>query len=255
MQYLKHIICCSLLFIGLQQAIAQRNVKDSIIGTPWVGVQYGANWTSQDLALRYGFLNHIGFMAGYKTNKNWFYGVDANYIFGNKIRVSGLFGDLVDSYGNITDMNGDPTLVVLYSRGFNANLAIGKVIPIFNSNLNSGLFIHAGAGMLAHKIRIETNDQVSPSIELEYKKGYDRLSMGINTHQFIGYAFMANRGFINFYGGFYIQEGFTKNQRPLFYDQPEIPVSTETMLDIQYGLKIGWFIPVYKRLPKEFYFD
>jgi hypothetical protein len=79
--------------------------------------------------------------------------------------------------------------------------------------------------------------------------------MGPNLHEFVGYALMANRGLINFYGGFYAQQGFTKNMRTVFFDQPEIPVSKKTMIDLQFGFKIGWFIPIYKRLPKEFYFD
>ena len=59
---------------------SQRNVKDSIIGTPWVGVHYGANWTAGDLDERYSFFNHIGIMAGYKTNRNWYFGLDGNFL-------------------------------------------------------------------------------------------------------------------------------------------------------------------------------
>ena len=108
---------------------------------------------------------------------------------------------------------------------------------------------------LEHHIRIETNNQVSPQIELDYKKGYDKLVAGINFHQFIGYAFMANAGFINFYGGVYFQQGFTKNQRSIFYTDPTSPVSQAVRNDFNYGLKVGWLIPIYKRKPKEYYFN
>lgn len=236
-------------------SFGQRNVKDSIIGTPWVGVHFGGNWTSGDLADNFGYLSHIGFLAGYKTNKNWFWGVDANFMFGNQVRVTGLFDGLVDSYGNITDVNGDIAKVLVYARGFNANLAIGKVFPILSPNKNSGIFVHAGMGYLLHHIRIETQDQVVPQIELTYKKGYDRLTIGPNFHEFVGYSFMSNGGFFNFYGGFYFQQGLTKNMRTINFDQPDIPVSKATKLDIQYGFKIGWFIPFYKRVPKDYYFD
>lgn len=253
---MKHKIVVSFLFLLFSHfAFNQRNVKDSIIATPWVAIHYGANWTQGDLALRYGFLNHVGVLGGYKTSKNLFLGIDANFIFGRDVRTKGLFDDLVDSYGNITDMNGDIAKVAVYARGINVNLAIGKVFPILSPNANSGIFVHGGVGFLGHKTRVETQDQVVPSIELKYKKGYDRLSMGPNLHEFVGYALMANRGLINFYGGFYAQQGFTKNMRTVFFDQPEIPVSKKTMIDLQFGFKIGWFIPIYKRLPKEFYFD
>lgn len=246
-------ICCFTFSVSL--LFAQRNVKDSIISTPWIGIHYGGNWTQKDLALRYGYLNHIGVLGGYKTTKNWFWGVEGNFIFGDKIRVSGLFDNLVDSDGNITDVNGTVAQVLVLARGFNANFAIGKVIPVFSPNRNSGIYIHAGAGYLLHKMRIDTRDQVIPQIELNYRKGYDRLSTGINFHQFIGYAFMANKGLINFYGGFYMQEGFTTNRRLINFDQPDVPVSKEVMRDIQVGFKAGWFIPVYKRKPKDFYFN
>lgn len=235
--------------------IAQRNVKDSIIGTPWIGVQYGANWTSGDLADRYGFMNHVGIMAGYKTNKNWFWGLESNFMFGNDVRMTGVFDHLIDSQGNITDVNGDIALVLVYARGLNVNLAVGKVFPVLSPNKNSGIFVHAGVGYLAHRMRVETQEQVIPQLELDYKKGYDRFTAGPNAHQFLGYAFMSNAGFLNFYGGFYIQEGFTQNKRTIFFDQPTIPVSSETRLDIQYGVKVGWFIPFYKRQPKEFYYN
>ena len=46
-----------------------------------------------------------------------------------------------------------------------------------------------------------------------------------------------------------------KNRRDLFYDRPDEPVPSETRLDLQFGVKLGWVIPIYKRQPQEFYFD
>ncbi len=246
----------ALLFLLIQLSVfAQRNVRDSAIATPWIALHYGLNQTSGDLAEKFGAVNHLGAMAGYKTAKNWVFGMDGNFIFGNKVNISGLFSSLTDSYGKITAQGGEPAVVTVFCRGFNANFMLGKVFPVLSPNENSGIYAHIGAGYLQHRVRIETSEQVVPSIELDYKKGYDRFTSGINLHQFLGYAFMANQGFINFYGGFYLQEGFTKNRREVFFDQPDIPVSTKTMLDIQYGFKIGWFIPVYTRKAKDYYFD
>jgi hypothetical protein len=242
------------VFVSLQLT-AQRNVRDSIIGTPWIGVHYSSIFPQADLASRYGYLNHIGTMAGYKTSKNYFWGIDADFIFGNQIKIPDIFHNLRDNKGNITDINGDIATVVSFVRGFHVNAAFGKVFPVLSPNKNSGLFIHGGIGYSAIKIRVETNNQVVPQIELNYRKGYDRLTTGVNIHQFIGYALMSNRGVLNFYGGFYFQQGFTRNVRNIFFDQPDEIVSKKIRNDFQAGIRFGWFIPIYKRLPKEFYYD
>ena len=222
---MKKIHFLFVLFIGFTWSVnAQRNVRDSIIGTPWIAVNYGASFPSAELAERFGYLNQLGLLAGYKTTKNWFYGIDGNFLFGNQIKIDDPLANLRDSKGNITDQNGDIAGVLLFSRGFNVNATVGKVFPVFGSNQNSGIFVQAGLGYLAYKIRVETTDDVVPQIELDYRKGYDRLTVGGNTHQFIGYAYMANRGFVNFYGGFYAQQGYTRNARDIFYDQPYTPV-------------------------------
>ncbi len=234
---------------------SQRNVKDSAIGTVWLSIQYGLSLTSGDLADRHGYFNSIGVYGGYKTKKNWVFGGEGNFLFGGDVRVPNLFDGLTDSYGNITDQNGDIAIVVVYSRGMYIDASVGKIIPVWSPNENSGLYFNFGAGYLAHKIRVETQDHVVPELELDYRKGYDRLTTGFNAQQFIGYSYMANRGFVNFYGGFYVMEGFTFNRRTIFFDRPEEPVSTDMMLDLIYGVKLGWLIPIYKRKPKEYYFN
>ena len=66
---------------------------------------------------------------------------------------------------------------------------------------------------------------------------------------------MANQRALNFYAGLYSQQGYTYNQREIFFDQPNTEVSKDIMFDLQYGIKVGWVIPIYKRLPKEYYFN
>lgn len=244
--------CCLLVTPSTH---AQRNSADSIIPSTWLTVNYAGGFTSGDLADRYGYLSHIGFFAGYKTKKNWVFGLDAAYMFGSQVRMTGVFDLLVDSHGNITDQNGDIAIVRALPRGFYANAVVGKVLPILSPNPNSGIYVNFGVGYLLHKMRVETQDHVVPLLELDYRKGYDRMTTGINTSQFIGYTLMANESPINFFAGFYAQQGFTYNRRTVNFDTPDVPVSTELRLDLQYGFKVGWMIPIYQRQPKEFYFD
>lgn len=251
---MRNFLFIVLLFIA-NSAFGQRNVTDSVIGTPLIGVHYGGMFTAGDLAKRYGYLNQVGAVISYKTRKNWVYGVEGNFIFGNKLRMGDILSNLRDEKGNITDVNGDIAVVRTLSRGFNVNAMIGKLLPVLSPNKNSGIMVQLGVGYLSHWTRIETQDHVVPEIELDYKRGYDRMTYGVNFSQFIGYSFMANKGALNFYAGFYASEGLTYNRRKIFFDQPNTPVSTKMRFDVQYGFKVGWYIPIYKRKPKEFYYN
>lgn len=217
-------------------------------------VHYGTGWTGGDLVNRYGYINLVGFSAGYKLTNNWFFQTDASFLFGSQVKIPGLLDGITDSYGNITDVNGDPAAVNILCRGLATNVQVGKIIPLSRFQRNSGLMVHAGVGYLNHRIKIETQTQVVPMIELDYKKGYDRLTSGVSLMQFIGYAHMARSSFYNFYGGFYCMQGFTKERRTVYFDQPNVPVSTKTRLDLLVGLKFGWFIPFYSTR-KDYYYE
>jgi len=248
------IACCCLLS---WKSLSQRNMMDSVIASPLLALQYSGTASEGDLKKRFGYFNHVGIATGYKTQHNWYVGITGNFLFGNQIKLSHnqLFGHLMDKYGLITSEIGHPAVIVTFSRGIDCNVEIGKVFNKLGHNSNSGLFVKIGGGYINHRIRIESNEDLVPLLEKEYRKGYDRYTAGINISQFIGYLFLPNRGFTNFYAGFYIQEGFTKNKRTIFFDKPDQVVSTKLRIDILYGFKVGWLIPIYRRMPREYYYD
>ncbi len=249
--FLTVIICCFLT----QHLWGQRDVSDEVIGTPYVGIQYGLNGTGGDLADRYGLTNALGVYAGYKTKGNWMFGLDGNYLFGNDIRIDGLLDNVKDSKGQYVNTSGEPGIVLLFNRGFHVNVSVGKIFPILSPNPNSGIMVQLSAGYLWHRLRIETQEDDIPQLQGDYRKGYDRLTIGANTGQFIGYSFMANQGIFNFYGGFYFQQGFTRNQRDVFWDHPNEQVSQDLRIEHLYGFRVGWIIPIYKRQPKDYYYN
>ncbi len=242
--------------VGLltNQGIAQRNVTEAI-GTPYVSIQYGLQWPSGDFKERYGLTNSIGSHAGYKTKHNWIYGLEGNFFFGNQIHIEGLLQNLMDEHGQITNTSGGPATVTFFNRGFNVNVSIGKIFPIWSPNPNSGPMIRVTAGYRWTKLRIATIDDEVPQLEGDYKKGYDRLEIGLNTSQFIGYNFMANRGLYNFYAGAYFQQMFTKDQRSIYWDHPNRLVNKDLRISYFFGFQVGWLIPIYKRQPKKFYYN
>lgn len=233
---------------------AQRDVSKPI-STPYIGIHYGPNWTGGDLAERYGFTNSLGTHSGYKTERNWIYGVDANFFFGNDVKIEGLIQNIRDSHGQVINTSGTPSVVLLYNRGFNVNASVSKIIPIWSPNPNSGIMIQLTAGYVWHKLRIESQEDEIPQLQGDYLQGYDRLTTGLSTSQFLGYNFMADRGILNFYGGVYFQQGFTKNQRDIFLDHPNEPANKDLRIEHMLGLRFGWLIPIYKREVKDYYFN
>src|SRR5690554_1341055 len=124
------ILTCLLV---VATAHAQRDVEKAI-GTPFIGLQYGVNWTGGDLAERYGLTNSLGSHAGYKTKKNWVYGIDENFFFGNDVKITGVAQNLQDKNGFIMNTSGTPAIVLLFNRGFNVNASVSKIIPIWSPN-------------------------------------------------------------------------------------------------------------------------
>lgn len=254
LQNRKVVIGLLLCFSITHSTFGQRDVEEAI-GTPYIGIHYGLNWTGGDLADKYGLTHAIGSHAGYKTKSNWVYGIEGNFFFGNDIRIEGLLQNLQDDHGNIMNTSGEPSIVSFFNRGFNINFTVSKIFPVWSPNPNSGIMIQLSAGYRWSRLRIEANDDEVPQIENDYKKGYDRLMMGANTSQFLGYSFMANRGIYNFYAGAYFQQTFMKNQRDVFWDHPNEKVNKDWLIGHLLGFRVGWLIPIYQRQPKEFYFN
>lgn len=251
----KVIVILAFLMIGASQLFSQRNVSDDIISTPYIGLHYGANIPGKDYADRFGFTNHLGGIIGYKTNMNWIFAIDGNFMFGQAVNEPFLLDNISDNQGVVINSSGSPAEVLFFQRGFNVNGAIGYIFPGTGHNPNSGVMLKIGAGYMQHKIRIESQEDEVPQIENDYLQGYDRLTAGLNTTQFIGYSFMANGGVYNFYTGFYFVQGFTYNKRDLFWDRPNYEVPKGQRQDFQFGIRFGWMVPTYKRQPKDFYFN
>lgn len=248
-------IVLGLLFLINSPLIAQRIVSENPISTPYIGLHYGANMPDGDYADRFGYTNHLGGIIGWKTDMNVIIGIDGNFMFGNRVHEPQFLNNLLDHQGNIINISGLSAEVIPQQRGFNINGVLGYIFPNTGHNPNSGVMLKAGAGYMWHNIRIETQEDEVPQLQGEYLQGYDRLTTGLNTSQFLGYNFMANQGVVNFYFGFYFMQGFTYNRRDVYWDRPNYEVPTERRLDLQHGIRFSWMIPVYKRETKDFYFN
>lgn len=236
---------------------AQVNPKDSAVFIPMIAISGGANMPGSDLAKRFGLNANVGADFWIKNKKGWMYGVECHYLFGRAVKETAILDSIMtkpNSDGNkyVISKDGKLTNPRLWERGAETHLQVGKLLVNAGPNPNCGFFAMVGIGMLYHKIRIEDIGNNSPQLSKEFRKGYDRLTYGISTSQMIGYLYMHDKKYFNFFVGLEAIEGFTKNRRGYNYDTRSY--DTQNRLDNLFGFKAGLIIPLYKKVPNEFYY-
>jgi len=241
-----------LLFLFLFSPIFLSAQIDSAIAVPLVGVHFSGQLPAVDMAKRFGPNLNAGGSFAYKTKKNWLFGIESSYFFGRNVKEDVLV-NLKSSSGYVIDNEGYPADLRLTERGVGVHVFGGKVFNLLSANPNSGIMATIGAGYIQHKIHIYDAQQRVAAVKGDLRTGYDRLSNGVSFSQFIGYLFLSENRILNFYGGFEAYEGMTKSVRKLNYDTG-LP-DTESRLDVLYGFRIGWILPLYKKRPQEFYYN
>tara|TARA_B110000305_G_scaffold89335_1_gene100735 strand:- start:2665 stop:3420 length:756 start_codon:yes stop_codon:yes gene_type:complete len=245
------IILLSSIFL-LQNGICQKN-KDSIIYFPFIRVSTAIQSPQGDLEENYGVNSNIGLSVGWKNNKNKTFELNYNFIHSENVKNTSVLDHLTNNQGWIINQYGEENLFLMYHRGGLISLDIGKIYNVIGPNPNSGIFIKGGIGSMYHKIRIENQENLIPQLKKEYLKYYDRLTVGVLLKQYIGYQNMSNNKLVNFTIGIEIIEGFNKGMRD--YQIDLMGPYTEDKFDIYFGLRAGWFFPVLRKNPNEFYYN
>ena len=251
----KVTFCCTIFLatILFRPVLAQKNVRDSCVSMGIASFGYMAQLPGADLADRFGFSNSLAIYGGYKLDNNWSFGLSYHFQFGSLVQENDMLDDMRTSEGFILNSNGLPANVLLFQRGHVGQAHIGKLFPWIGPNPNAGVLFRFGMGYWTHRIRIEHINDAIPQLEGEYKKGYDRMAGGMILSQFIGYQHTSNNRLINFYAGFEFWQGIMQPLRSYQYDLmgPE----EGSRFDLNFGIKAGWILPIYKRPPPEYMFD
>lgn len=245
------IFCVFLICV--QSASAQFNVRDSTVSFFMIGGTFAYQVPGGDLADRFGVDYNVGGTFQWKTKKNWIFGVDGNFFFSENVKETNILEKISTSQGYIIGADGYYADVFLYERGFNFSAKAGKIFPVIGPNPNSGLITTLSVGLLQHKIRIEDSGNIAPQVSDDYKKGYDRLSNGLSLTEFIGYINFGSRRLVNFMVGFELTQAFTKSRRDYNFDT--MMRDDKTRLDLLFGFRVAWIIPLYKRTPREYYYN
>lgn len=245
------LVFCMLPFL---QSQAQSSVSDTSLNIPMLYASYAYQWPGGDLKDRFGNNSNIGGGGLIKLRSNWMLGLDYNYIFGNEIKIrDSLFSAIDTETGFLIDRNGELADPLVWERGFYTTFKFGKLFPVLSPNPNSGPFVLGSVGLLQHKIRIEVPGNTAPQVMGDYAKGYDKLSNGLCLSEFIGYMYMGNQRLISFFGGIECTQAFTQSRRTYDFNLGGRDVQKRT--DLLWGIRVGWIIPFYKRVPKGYYYN
>lgn len=252
---MKHLLIIIFLIVGFnaksQFVIEKKEIPDSAYAIPMFNASYAYQWSGADMANRYGNNSNIGASFTVKTNNNWYFGIKGNFLFGAAVTDTKVLRNIATKNGFVIDNDGRLTDVHLGQRGSSFFAVGGRMFNIFAPNKNSGIIVYAGPGFLQHKISIKFQDDIA-SLTDDYKKGYDRFSVGYAANAFIGYLFLSKNRLLNFFSGFDYTIGWTKSLRKYNFDIQE--TDNKTYTNTLYGIRLGWIIRLNRRKNQEYYY-
>lgn len=208
-----------------------------------------------DLKDRYDLFSSIGLAVEYKTKRDFIFGIDYDWYFGESIGEFGTFSEITTDFGQIIDADGNYSVVRLNIKGNYLTANCGYLINLPKDEPNSGILIQLGAGWMQHKIDIIASQTKIPQINGEYEKGYDKLTYGFATKQFIGYQHLNERDRYHLRAGIEFNQGFTQGRRT--WDFNANAPGTDRRFDGTTALQISFIVPVYTKdvEDEEFFID
>lgn len=213
-----------------------------------------------DMAKRFGYSYRVGPAVFYKTTTNWIFGAKFDFIMGGTVKQDSLMINIRDRYSGYSthlyefiNFNGQRVGVPVYERGYAVGLAFGRIFSFSKLHPDDGITVLGTAGFMQHRINIFDKDKTIPQLRGDYIKGYDRLTNGSFIEAYVGYSHFSNNKLVNFTIGFDALFGFTQGRRDYLYDvmRPD----NQKRVDILYGIRGGWFIPIFKRKSEDLLFE
>ncbi|MCX6258972.1 MAG: hypothetical protein NTW49_13900 [Bacteroidia bacterium] len=237
-------ICWSMMMSGQRLIPANSAI-------PMITASYAFDLPAKDMAARFGWNNGFGVSFQFKTKANWLISAEATYFFGNIIKEDSILRNLETSNGEVINRLGEYSEVVMTERGGFVGAGLSRLFVLSPGLPNSGIVAKLSAGFLEHKISIQNDGNNAPQLASDYLKGYDRLTNGFAMYEFIGYMYIGDRQYLNFFAGFEFYQAFTKGRRDFNFDTMQ--KDNKNRKDFLYGIRFGWIIPFYERQPQKFY--
>ncbi len=262
------------LLLGVSLHLSAQLPKDIMkdpIPVAMFQVTYAFHFPGFDTKDLYGVSNNVGGGFVYKTESNWIFTANANFIFGNKLNMDrvGVFGEgITTDVGEIIGGAGSYATFEINQRGFHFQAEAGKLFP-FGPNPNSGFFVQAGLGYLRNRIRIDYQQTLLNTpyqVDGDYQYGYDRMRGGPALHLEAGYLLLSDTRLLN--ASISLEATYARTRSLRDYDfrvftNPETGVMEPVghidpsirFNDFYYGIRVTWNIPTYERQPQDYYYN
>ena len=263
-----------LLLLGVSLQVAAQTPKDIMkepIPVAMFQVNYAFQMPALDTRKLYGVNHSIGGGFAYKTETNWLFAANANFIMGDKVKGDRieLFGEGITTiHGEIIGGAGSVALLDVNQRGFHVQAEMGKMFSL-GPNPNCGIFVQGGLGYLQNRLRVDFQQTLlNPPYQVEgdYQYGYDRLRGGPAVHFETGYLYLSDTRLFNLSVALEVTYARTRDLRDYdfrVFTNPETgqlePVGPtdphKRYNDFYYGIRVTWSIPTYERKPDDYYYD
>lgn len=248
----KFLLGILLIFTSVTSGFSQGTISEDPLNIFLISATYSFQVPEGDLLKRFGASHSVGPALYFKTKQNFFTGFEYNFIFGNVVKDDPLT-ELKAQKGYVINGSGEFEVINYLERGFLTQMKFGKIFNWVGPNINSGIVLAVGGGLIQHKIYFHENTGNVFQLSGDYKKGYDRLTNGFSLSESLGYLNLSNNRLINFMIFFEAVQGFTKCRRD--WDFKTNSKLDENRLDLIYSVRVVWSFPIYKRAPEKYYFN
>ncbi len=243
------LVAITFSLLGFSQD-ANKPPRIVLLGAEGVFQNAAGTWTQQ-FNDNFG----IGINTGYKFSNNFIFSINGIYAFGGLVnKPAQVLEPLLTRNNQVLNSTGNFATLTVYTRATYGFVNLEKIVNLFRANENSGPIVEAGLGYLAHWIQIDNAGNDVAALQDDYDKGYDQFSHGPAFRASLGYLYLSQSRLVNFKLSFEVISGYTRNIRG--YNYATGPVSNQANNNLLYGLKVNWFIPIYRGAKgQEYYYD
>lgn len=269
---MRNILISLLLLAGVAlQAQLPKDIMKDPIPVAMFQATYAFHFPGLDTKDIYGVSNNVGGGFVYKTESNWLFTANGNFIFGNKLNIDRveIFGEgITTEGGEIIGGSGSYSTFDIGQRGLHFQAEVGKLFSV-GPNPNSGIFVQAGLGYLRNRIRVAYPRAMLNTpyqVDGDYQYGYDRMRGGPALHLEAGYLLLNDTRMLNASISFEVTYARTRSLRDYdfrVFTNPDTGVMepvgyidpSKRFNDLYYGIRVTWNIPTYERQPQEYYYN